>query len=199
MTRDSELDAWREHWQARDTVPPELRRRVERSVRAGRYALLAQIAVIVLFGGSTLAWAVLSGGRDALALAAGTWAFIAITVLTSLALQRRRGHGRVPEAATTTAFLDFTIQVCRGKRAAIAAAAALYPIFLAFMLVWRYQTAPFAGVGAYLLSGRVLLIAAVTLVLGIVGLRKHRDLGAELENLRAMQRELGRASPRRSC
>ncbi len=192
MTHDPELDAWKALWQARDTVPAELRRRVEHEIRMGRRALLAPVAVTALVGGGMLAWALFLRGRELLVLAAATWAFIAITWLTALVLDRRIGHSRVPEAVTTSAFLDFTIRVCRGKRASIAAAAALCPIFLAFILVWRYQTGAFESLGVYFLTGRVisiaLLIAAVTLVLGILGLRKYRALGIELGNLHAMQR-----------
>jgi hypothetical protein len=54
MTVDPELDTWRRQWQAREAVPEELRRRVEREVRSARYALVLPLAVTVLFGGGTL-------------------------------------------------------------------------------------------------------------------------------------------------
>jgi hypothetical protein len=187
MSGDAELDAWRERWQARDTVPPELRRRVEREIRAERYALVPPVAVTVLMGGGTLAWALVSGRPDKVRLAAVTWAFIAITWLTAVLVVRGVGRPRVP-APTTTAFLEFTVQVCRGRRAAIAAAAVLYPTFLVFMLAWRYHSDRFASVRDYLLSGPVPIYAAITMALAVVGLRAYRRLGSELETLSAMRR-----------
>jgi hypothetical protein len=187
MTNDPELDEWQKQWQARDTVPSDLRERVEREIRIGRYTFVAPVAVTVLFGGGTLALALRSGQPEAQVLAVAVWVFIGITWVTSLTLARRIGQRLVPEAATATAFLDFTIRSCRAKRAGIGAAAALCPIFLVFTLVWRYQTGPFASVGAYLLSGYMLVSAAVTLGLAVVALRQYRAYGRELDNLRAMQ------------
>jgi len=187
MTGDPELDGWRRQWQARDAVPADLRGRVEGEIRAARYALVTPLAITVLIGGGTLVWAIVSPDRDAYVLATATWVFITITWITSLMLTRRIGQGRAPDGESITAFLDFTIKTCRGKRAAITAAAVLYPIFLVFMLVWRYQTAPFARVSEYVLSGPVLLILGITIVLAILGLLTHRGLGAELDRLRAMR------------
>ena len=188
MTGDPELDAWKQQWQARDAVPQGLRLRVEREIRGVRYQQVVAIAITVLFGGTTVAWALVAGRRDAIVLAAATWTFITINWLTTIVLSRRVGQPRVPAAPTTTAFLDFAIQNCRRKRDGIAAAAVLAPIFLAFMLVWRYQTLPLESVREYLLSVRVLMILSIAMVLGVVGLRRHRALGDELENLRAMRR-----------
>jgi hypothetical protein len=118
-----------------------------------------------------------------------TWTFIAITWLTSCVVMKRIGHSREPVAATTKAFIEFAIQACRGKRAAIVAASVLYPIFLVVMLVWRYQTFPVAGVVDYLLAWPVLAYAVITAVLAVLGLRAHRSLGTELHRLRAMRRQ----------
>ena len=76
-----------------------------------------------------------------------------------------------------------------GKRAGIVAAAALYPIFFVFMLVWRSQTLPFASVWDFLLSGPVLFFLGVTVVLAIVAQGAHRRFGRELDNLRAMREQ----------
>jgi hypothetical protein len=160
---------------------------VEREIRAGRYAWLPPIAVTVLVGGGALVWAARSGERTAVQVATATWVFIAITWITSLALFRRIGGRRAPEATTTTAFLDFTIRVCRSTRASIAAGAALYSLFLAFMLFWRYQSGPFTSVGEYLLSTRVVVMAVVTVLLAVAGWRRYRRLGTELNRLLATQ------------
>lgn len=190
MTGDPELDAWQRQWKTHDAVPPDLRRRVEREIRAGRYAIVLPVMVTVLFGGGTLAWALMSGRRDAYLVATATWAFIAITSLTAYGLTQWIGHNRAPAAATATAFLEFMIQACRGKRAGIVGAAVLYPSFLVFMLVWRYRTPPtFASVSEYLLSGPVLTFAVITVALAVLGVRAYRRLGAELHSLRAMRRQ----------
>ena len=76
------------------------------------------------------------------------------------------------------AFLDFAIRVCRATRAGIIAGAVLYALFLGFMLVWRFQTGPFATAGEYLLSGRVVAMAIVTVLLGVAGWRRYRDSGS---------------------
>jgi len=190
MSDDPEIAMWRTQWQSRDHIPAELKNRVEREIRRGRRGWIAPTAVTVLIGGSTLVGAVLSGERAAIQLAALTWIFIAVTWVTSLALLKGVGHRRVPEAATTAAFLDYTIRVCRGKRAGIVAAAALYALFFPIMLVWRYQTGPFELVGDYLLSARVVVMLIVTTVLAVLGVRWYRKLCRELLNLRMIQRRL---------
>jgi hypothetical protein len=188
MTGDPELDAWKRQWQARDAVPPDLRQRVEREIRSARYQLVAPIAVTAVFGGGTLASAILSSERAAIELAAITWGFITITWLASIILSRRFGQRRIPAATTATAFMDFAIQNCRSKPAGITAVAVLASIFMAFMLAWRYQPLANGSIGAYLRSVPVLVLLGIALVLGIVGLRMHRALGAELDNLRERRR-----------
>ena len=188
MTGDPELDAWKRQWQARDAVPPDLRERVEREIRSARYQLVVPIAVTAVFGGTTLASAILSSERAVIELAVITWGFITITWLTSIVLSRRFGQRRIPAATTATAFMDFAIQNCRSKRAGITAAAVLASIFMAFMLAWRYQPLANGSIGAYLRSVPVLALLGIALVVGIVGLRMHRALGAELDNLRERRR-----------
>ena len=76
MTSDPELEAWRADWQSADGSPPDLRRRVEQHIRAGRHTWWLPIAVTVVIGGGTLAWAVSSGERAAVQMATATWLFI---------------------------------------------------------------------------------------------------------------------------
>jgi hypothetical protein len=189
MTGDPELDAWRRQWQARDQVPQDLRQRVEREIRAARYEYVVPVAITVLFGGGTLAWAVVSARFADYVLAAGTWVFIVVTWVTSLVLSRRLGAGAAPAAITTTAFLEYMLAICRGRRAAIVTAAVLYPIFFVFMVVWRYQTLPLASIGDFLVSGPVLFFLGVTVVLALVGRLVYRRLGTELDGLRTMRRQ----------
>jgi hypothetical protein len=190
MTSDPELDAWRADWQSADAIPPDLRRRVEQHIRAGRHTWWPPIAVTVVVGGWTLAWAVTSGERVAIQTALATWLFIAVTWATTLGLLRHFGGRRRPDAATTVAFLDFAIRVCRATRAGIVAGAVLYALFFVGILFWRFQAGPFTTAGEYLLSGRVVAMGIVTVLLGLAGWRWHGRLGVELESLLAMQRQI---------
>ncbi|MCC7043410.1 MAG: hypothetical protein IT183_06085 [Acidobacteria bacterium] len=190
MTSDPELDAWRADWQSADQIPPELRRRVEQHIRAGRHTWWPPITVTVVIGGGTLAWAVTSGEHVAAQTAVATWLFIAVTWATTLVLLRRFGGRLRPDAATTASFLDFAIRVCRATRAGIVAGAVLYALFVSYMLFWRFQTGPFGTAGEYLFSGRVVAMVIVTVLLGLAGWRRYGRLGMELEGLLAMQRQI---------
>lgn len=187
---DFELAEWQNQWRGADTVPADLRMRVEREIRWRRYAFLPPLVVTLLFGGGAIVWAIGAAQPRVVVLASAVWIFIAITWATARTIAERTGQAEVPEASTTKAFLEFAIRTCRGRRAAFAAGAALYALFLVFVLVWRYQTGDSPGVGAYLRSNHVSATAAVTLVLGGLAARRYRRLGIELENLRAMQRRL---------
>jgi hypothetical protein len=190
MTFDSELETWRADWQSAGEIPLELRRRVERHIRAGRHTWWLPVTVTVVMGGGTLAWAVASGERVAVQTAAATWLFIALTWATSLSILRYFGGRSRPDATTTMSYLDFAVRVCRSTRAGVVAGAVLYALFCGFMLVWRFQTGSFETAGAYLLSGRVVVTAAVTMLLGVTGWRWHRRLDVELASLLAMRRQV---------
>jgi hypothetical protein len=138
MSLDPELDTWRHQWQARTAMPTDVRRRVERDIRWMRLSFLSAVAVTVIFGGGTTAWAIVSGEADIVVLAVATWVFIAATCAVSWAIEGGLGQWK-PTSATTAASVDFSIGRRVATRRAIVAAAVLYAAFAAFVLAWRFQ------------------------------------------------------------
>lgn len=188
MQLDSELDTWRRQWQAQGDVPADLKRRVERELRRRRWGLAAQMVVTVVFGGGTAIWAILSERPAIVLLAAVVWVVVVVGWIVAFRLEK--GAGR-PAAATTAAFLDFSILRCRARLQGIMASAVLYPIFLTFMLGWTYYASGTQGpVWTYLTSPRALIILAISLALGVLAWRRYRALTRELENVLALRQQL---------
>jgi hypothetical protein len=185
MPADNELETWRREWQAESFAPLDLRGRVERDIRRRRLSFAASVAVTILIGGGTTLWATVSGESEVMVLLAAVWAFIVITWVTSIQLDRRRGPSK-PIADTTAAFLDFSILSCRARHQGITASAALCAGFFVFMLAWKYrelsEEMPLE-VWTYLTSGRVITLGAITAALAVLALYQRRRLGRELRNL----------------
>jgi hypothetical protein len=183
MSVDPELDTWRHQWQAQDAVPAGVRRRVERDVLAMRLGFLSAVAVTVIFGGGTAAWAILSGEAEIVILAVATWVFIVVTWVVALTIEGGLGQ-RKPASATTAAFVDFSITRRVATRRAIVAAAVLYAAFAAFMLSWRFRypagEAP-TDVWSYLAA--VWIFWTITALLAVLAVWRWRALGRELEVL----------------
>lgn len=186
MDADLELDGWRQDWQTGGVAPADLADRVARETRRMRQFLLAEIAITLVFGGGSIAWATVARGSELLVLVVGIWAFLAMAWATSWWL--RRGVW-TPLTTTTSAFLDLSILRCRRQREAIFAQAALYVAILSFTLWWIHANGPHAGMDAWtFLTGRsVVWVWPVTAVLAAVGVRQHRRLGRELETLTTLQ------------
>lgn len=188
MKPDIELETWRRQWQAQDGVPPDLRRRVERDIRLRRVAVMSAVAVTVIFGCGVPAWAVVSRRADVAVLAAAVWIFIAINWAVSRRLHRGLSG---PVAATTAAFLDFSILTCQRHRRAIAAAAVLYAVMLTFNLSWIYLAQPTPiGIGAFLTSTRVVIVFAITVALAALAVWRRRKAGRELQSLLDLRRQV---------
>ncbi|MEZ5283200.1 MAG: hypothetical protein R2712_00020 [Vicinamibacterales bacterium] len=188
MTLDPELDTWRHQWQARDAMPADVRRRVERDLRSMRLGFLSAAAVTVIFGGGTTAWALDSGDPGIAVVAVATWVFIAVTWAVSLTIEGGVGRWR-PASTTTAAFLEFSTARRVAARRGIVAAAVLYAAFSAFMLVWRFQNpagAATTDVWSYLV-GRW-MFCAITAVLAVVAIWRWRALGRELDVLSDLRR-----------
>jgi hypothetical protein len=187
---DTELETWRRQWQAQDTVPLDLKQRVQREIRMRRLGLLAATIVTATFGLGIPAWAVLSRRMDVAVLACAVWMFIAI----SWAISWRLGGGASkPVAATTAAFLDFSIESCQRQRRGIAAAGGLYVAMLAFNLAGVYHAEPQGmqpGVWEFLTSRRIAILAAITIVLAVTGVWRRRTLARRLQNLMTFRRQL---------
>jgi hypothetical protein len=195
MEADVELDAWRLLWQARAPVVPDVRALVERETRRMRWFVAGEIAVTIVFGGGSLGWAALSRRTDVLLLAIGVWSFIAIA--WTLAFLLRRGAW-TPAAATTAAFLDLAILRCRRRHEAVIAQAVLYAMILGFDLAWIYFSSAHRatpGVLAFLTSGAVVWVWAVTAALGAAALGYRQKLARELAALTALRHEI-EAAPR---
>lgn len=187
MTFDPELDGWRQQWQARDHAPADIRRRVERDVRMRRWGFVSAVAVTVIFGGGTTAWALASGDAGIAVLAIATWVFIAVTWTVSLTIEG--GFGRwTPASTTTAAYVEFSIARRIAARRAIVSAAVLYPAFSAFMLAWRFRNPtgePAVDVWSYLAARWTFW--TITAVLAALAVWRWRALGHELEVLRRLQ------------
>jgi hypothetical protein len=190
MEPDVELDTWRRDWQAGSVVPADLTQRVERETRMMRRFVVAEIAVTVVFGGGSLAWAALSHRRDALGLVIAIWAFIAIAWTISWLL-RRGAWGQV--TTTTTAFLELSILRCRRRREAVIAQCVLYVMILSFDLAWIYfhrARQVSLGVATFLTTGSVLWVWMITAALAVVAVWQRRRLGRELENLTNLRHQV---------
>lgn len=188
MQPDPELETWRRQWQAHHSVPADLQRRVEHEIRDARRGLMGAIAVTVLFGVWTPLRAFLSGRPDDIVLAIGVWVFIALTWLVSKRITRGASQ---PAAATTAAFLDFSILSCRRRLAGISAGAVLYVIFLTFIIGLNYLEASretSVALGAYLTRPRNLVVWGVTAAIGAVALWRRQIHRRELRNLLEIRR-----------
>jgi hypothetical protein len=192
MQADNELETWQRQWQAQGSVPRDLRQRVERDIARRRLAFIGSVGVTVLIGGGTTLWAIASDGPDAVLLLVGVWMFIAITWGTEVQLDRSRGALR-PMTETTAAFLDFAILNCRTQRRGTVASVALYAGFFVFMLAWKYRHLAAEmplSVWAYLTSGRVITLGAITVALAVLALYRLRRLDRELDRLVILRSEL---------
>ncbi|HEX2442506.1 MAG TPA: hypothetical protein VHJ77_01080 [Vicinamibacterales bacterium] len=191
MQADVELGLWQRQWRAEPYDPSALKQRVERETRAMRRFVIGEIAVTIVFGGGSLAWAALSVRTDALVLALGVWAFIAMAWTISFLL--RRGAW-APVTATTTAFLELSILRCRRRRESIGAQSVLYVLIVGFDLTWIYFARPSRaahGIAAFLTSGEIAWVWGVTLALAVFAVWQKRRLGRELEMLTRLQRQIG--------
>lgn len=187
MDIDLELDGWRHEWQADVATPTDLADRVARETRRMHQFVLTGIAITIVFGGGSIAWAAISGRSELLVLVVGTWAFLAIAWAMSWLL--RRGAS-TPLTTTTSAFLDLSILRCRRRREATFAQAVLYVAVLSFNLWWIHANSlPHAGMDTwtFLTSRGVLWVWPVTALLAVMAARQHRRLRRELQALTALQ------------
>jgi hypothetical protein len=190
MEPDIELDTWRRDWLAGSIRPANVTRRIERETRMMWRSVVAQIAVTVVFGGGSVAWAAVSHRKDALGLVMAIWAFIVIAWTMSWLL-RRGAWG--PVSATTTAFLELSMLRCRRGREAIVAQCVLYVMILSFDLAWIYfqraQEGPL-DVATFLTTGSVVWVWMITAALAVMAVRQRQRLSRELKNLASLQEQI---------
>jgi hypothetical protein len=139
MNVDTELEVWRQQWQSGTTVPPDLRRKVERQSRLMKIALLGDILVTITIGGATTGWAIRSPHPEIVLLAVATWVFIAVAWTFTLTVNRGKWS---PSAQDTAAFVDLSVRRCRGRLAAVWFAAGLFVFQIVFVLGWVYRNSP---------------------------------------------------------
>lgn len=176
MSRDFDLEALREDWQTEDSVPSTLRGDVERQSRRMKIGLAGDIAVTVIIGGGSTAWALLSGQKDAGYVAFGTWMFIAAAWMFVLLINRGLWS---PSATDGTTFLALSIRRCQASLAATWFAAALFVSEMVFGLTWAYTHADLhESVGRWLLFSSVRIgvvwFATVAFVVGLFWFRKKK-------------------------
>jgi hypothetical protein len=191
METDAELETWRREWQRNEVILLDLKQRVERETRNLRRSRYAEIAVTVVFGGSVLAWALVSWRPIAAALAIGIWFFIAVAWVVSIRLSR---DVLTPSAATTTAFLELSIRRCRNRLHGLTAQCVLFVMIFAFDLVWIYH---YQGETrtmepwAFLTAGRMLPVWSLTAMVAAAAIWYRRQLNRELQNLLNLRHQLG--------
>jgi len=190
MSTDFDLEALREDWQAQDSVPPTLRRDVERQSRQMKIGLAGDIVVTVVIGGGSIAWALLSGQKDAGYVAFGTWMFIAAAWMFVLMINRGLWAPSAMDAAT---FIDLSIRRCKASLASTWFAAMLFVAEIVFGLSWAYRHADLhEPVWKWLLfrSARIDFVWLATLgfVVGLFWFRskKKRELARLLSLRRGM-------------
>src|SRR5262245_20876928 len=114
MNAQDELMVWREQWQSGPAVPIQLLQRVERQTARMQMLRAAEIVVTIGIGGAVLAGAIFHPFLDRsywLALATGTWAFIAAAWIVSA-----RSTRRVWEAVELTTAGEVSLHVQRLQR-----------------------------------------------------------------------------------
>ena len=187
MNTDLDLEALRQDWQADDSVPPTLRREVERQSRLMKFGMAGDIFVTLVIGGGTIAWALLSTEKSVGWIALATWIFLAIA--WSFVLIVNRGLW-APSALDTSAFMDLSIRRCRASLAATWFAAALFVAEVTFGLSWVYSHADLhESVGKWLWFSSfridVVWLATLAFAIGLVWFRnKKKGQLARLLNLR---------------
>jgi hypothetical protein len=190
VNADRELDVWRRQWQAHTSVPPDLRRTLERQTRMMGLRLVGRVGLTVIYGVGTVLWSVASGRRDVVVLAGAIWLFIATG--WTFALTNSRGTWK-PASSTTAAFLELLIIRCRRRLRALAFASVFYVVMLSFLLAWiyhdlaRYDT---VGLWAFLTSRSNLTVWGVTASLGVLAAWQRRTVSTQLRNLVTLRRQL---------
>ena len=103
---DRELEDWSRQWQADRSAPVDLRKMVEAGTRHMRRGRVGEVAVTIVMGGGSLAWAVSSQTPELIVLAIGIWVLLAFAWTASLLLTRGAWE---PASSSTAAFLEISM------------------------------------------------------------------------------------------
>ena len=185
---DVELENWRRQWQADQTIPSDLKQKVESDTRKMKRARAWEIVVTVLMGGGSLLWAVSSHSAEIAALAIGIWVLIAIAWTASLRLYRGAWE---PTSASITDFVEISILRTQRHLQATVVQVVLYVIILTFDLVWLYYYLDPADL--WTLLSRPIIVAVflvVTPALACLVVWYRRRLRLELQSLNDLRRQL---------
>lgn len=188
MSVDTELELWRRQWQSDTTVPPDLRRKVERQSIWMKMALLADILVTVTIGGAMAAWAVRAPQPNIILLAAWTW--IVIVAAWAFALRVNRGNWS-PSSEAVAAFVELSVRRCRARLLAVRFAAGLFVVQVAFLLGWVYNNSPARGTSLWLFLSSVPIdvVWACTLAFFVFLIWYRRKKHAELVYFLSLRQE----------
>jgi len=191
MTTDLDLEALRKEWQAEESIPPTLRRDVERQSRSMKISLAGDILVTIVIGGGSTAWALLSSQKDAGYVAFGAWMFIAAAWM--FVLMTNRGLWS-PSAMDAASFMDLSIRRCRASLAATWFAATLFVAETVFGLGWVYRHADLhESIRRWLLFSSIRIdlvwISTIAFAAGLLWFRarKKRELARLLDLRRGME------------
>jgi|ERR1700728_430187 hypothetical protein len=175
---DLELQSWQEQWQSEPSIPANLRKSVERQSRLMRIGLLGDVAVTLVIGGGSIAWAMRAGNAEFVPVAIAAWVFLAAAWI--FVLMANRGLWS-PSAMESSAFIDLSIRRCRRTLATLWFAVALFFAEVAFGLGWAYthSVKGRASLMAWLLfsSPRVDVVWLVTALFlgGVVWYRRRKQ------------------------
>ena len=153
MSPDLELEAWRRQWQEQegDSIPADLRRKVDRHSRLMKIGLICDTVVTLVMGGGTTAWAVLSKDSAIGLVAVATWLFLAAA--WAIVLTVNRGLW-APSAVDAAVFMDLSIRRCQAALIAVWFAGVLFVAEIVFGLSWAYlHSAMHTSVWKWLLFG----------------------------------------------
>jgi len=135
MNADVELEIWREQWQTEETIPVDLRKKVEKQSRWMRIGVVGDIAVTVVIGGGSTAWTLMSKDSGITLVAVASWLFLGAA--WTFVLTANRGLWS-PSSLDTAGFVDLSIRRCRSALRAVWAACALFIVEIVFGLSWAY-------------------------------------------------------------
>jgi hypothetical protein len=193
MNTDLDLEALRQDWQADDSVPPTLRREVERQSLLMKVGIAGDIFVTVVIGGGTIVWALRSAEKSVWWVALATWIFLAIA--WSFVLIANRGLW-APSAMDTASFMDISIRRCQASLAATWFAAVLFVTEIVFGLTWAYTHADLhESVGKWLLFSSlridIVWFATLAFAVGLVWFRNKKK--GQLARLLSLRRGMWEA------
>jgi len=132
---DLELQNWQEQWQSEPSIPMNLRKSVERQSKLMRIGLIGDVAVTLVIGGGSIAWAMRAGNGEFVPVAIAAWMFLAAAWI--FVLMANRGLWS-PSAMESSAFIDLSIRRSRRTLATLWFAVALFFAEVAFGLGWAY-------------------------------------------------------------